>query len=430
MLLALASLLGLGLGDPTASAQTTPFVCDGEAYIVQGGSGQLFRVDQSTDPFSFTTVGGTAGFEVNALGFRRTDGLLYGWRQQNPSALYTLDANATLTNLGLPAPLPNGANLNGGDISPDGSTWYIGMDGDGTLYQVALPALTVTTVTITGDNGDVLDIAAHPTNGLLYGADNTDGGQLAVIDPVTGVRTDFDVPGLPTGNAFGGAWFDAAGQFFAYRNNGVIYEIDISGPTIVSVQTGGPSSTLNDGAACIADQIGAAKQMIPSAPTLPATIDINYAFENFNPLETISDLSAIEDLTAVFGTLGVDWTFTSISSVPASFANPVFDGSADTELINQAPSQSLTAGASATATVQIQLLTDNAANSNGELINQITVTGENPAGVRFGDVSTDATDPDPNGDGIPAEREPAVLSFAPIAVAKQQTGITPNGSFF
>lgn len=75
-------------------------------------------------------------------------------------------------------------------------------------------------------------------------------GQLASLNPATGVRTDVNVAGLPSGSAYGGAWFDAAGTLFLYQNSGVIYEIDLSGPTVVNTQTG-PGATRNDGAACI-----------------------------------------------------------------------------------------------------------------------------------------------------------------------------------
>jgi hypothetical protein len=86
---------------------------------------------------------------------------------------------------------------------------------------------------------------------LLYGGDSSD-GQLAILDPATGVRTDFNVAGLPASVAFGGSWFNAAGELFIYRNNGEIYEIDLAGPTVVGTQSG-PSSGFNDGAACVPD---------------------------------------------------------------------------------------------------------------------------------------------------------------------------------
>ncbi|MEE8525837.1 MAG: hypothetical protein V3T72_18025, partial [Thermoanaerobaculia bacterium] len=88
-----------------------------------------------------------------------------------------------------------------------------------------------------------------------------------ILDPVTGVRTDVAVEGcmpfgpdcaatgLPSGTAYGGAWFDSTGRLFLYRNSGAIYEIDLDGggpgvPRVVRTQTG-PSSSRNDGAACI-----------------------------------------------------------------------------------------------------------------------------------------------------------------------------------
>ena len=51
-------------------------------------------------------------------------------------------------------------------------------------------------------------------------------------------------------DAFGGAWFDASGHLFLYQNSGAIFEIDVETLQIVDMQSG-PSSSRNDGAACI-----------------------------------------------------------------------------------------------------------------------------------------------------------------------------------
>ena len=88
-----------------------------------------------------------------------------------------------------------------------------------------------------------------PIDGKLYGGDGAQ-GQLAVVEPATGDRVDFNVPGLPAGSPFGGAWFDAAGRLFLYQNSGAIYEIDVVTHQIVDIQTG-PGSSRNDGAACV-----------------------------------------------------------------------------------------------------------------------------------------------------------------------------------
>lgn len=170
-------------------------------------------------------------------------------------------------------------------------------------------------------------------------------------------------------------------------------------------------------AACVFPRIGAAKQMTPQDSSLPATLQIIYTFENFGG-DTILDLSTLDDLSAVFGTLGVDWTFSSISSVPASLANPAFDGDSVTQLINQAPSQSLAPAAIASVTVEIELLTLSAA-VGGEFCNSIDVTGRDSLGATYTDASAAGLDPDANGDATPDEAAPSCFLQTAVPVTLQ-----------
>ena len=52
---------------------------------------QLSQIDQTTDPFTIVPVGGANSFQLNNLGFRRSDGLLYGYRLSAPRELVTID---------------------------------------------------------------------------------------------------------------------------------------------------------------------------------------------------------------------------------------------------------------------------------------------------------------------------------------------------
>ncbi len=163
--------------------------------------------------------------------------------------------------------------------------------------------------------------------------------------------------------------------------------------------------------------IGAAKQMT-AVGTNPYTVTLDYVFENFGDV-VLSDLSAPDDLVAVFGATPANWTFTSIATTggPGTFAaNAAYDGSATTELIN--PGSSLGPGEVGQIQVTISVTTP------GTYVNQVTVTGDSPQGTTVMDLSTDGTDPDPNGDGVPDEEEPSVVAFETpvIGAAKQMTG--------
>ncbi|MEE8523279.1 MAG: hypothetical protein V3T72_05050 [Thermoanaerobaculia bacterium] len=413
------------------SAQTS-ILCNGEAFIVHEVDAEISRIDRSVDPFVFVPVVGPTGVEINNLGFRQPDGLLYAIELTagGNNGIITIDGAGSITSLGSGTPaLPADQRFDAGDISPDGSTFYVNRAGAGLLYRVTLPALTTTNVAIVGSTGLVFDWAYDPASGRLFGGDSTS-GELAKLNRTTGFRIDSAVGGcmpigpsctavaLPSGTAFGGAWFNAAGRLFLYQSAGTLFEIDLSGPTIVSTQSG-PGSTRNDGTTCVQNVIGAAKQMTSDNPTgLSATYTINYLFENLSGSETLSNLSAIDDLTASFGTHGTDWTFTSISSAPVAFANPGFNGHSATELINQAPTQSLTGGSSATVTAVIELLTlQGDADMNDEFCNQVLFQGEDATGTLFGDLSTDDNSTsDPNADGNPDEHETTCVMQTPVSL--------------
>jgi len=305
---------------------------------------------------------------------------------------------------------------------------------------------------ISGGAGAVNDWAFNPGDGNLYGGDQG-GGQVAELDlgSIAGgtiTRTDFDPAGcapigpdcdsasLPSGIAYGGAWFNAAGLLHLYQNgvsgnaddfDGKLFVIDLGLNQIVRTQDGRDSEGRNDGAACIPDPpYGVAKQMT-AVPTdaLPSTVTIQYVFENLgdpmqSPATDLINLSAIDDLSAVFGVHGVDWTFTSISSMPAAFANPGFDGHTDTELV--APNQNLLAGDTKTMTVVIEVLTLDFTNPPpSTFCNQVVALAENGLGIVIGDLSTAGGNPDPNGDGFPDERELTCIDITPppcIAIVK------------
>ncbi len=61
---------------------------------------------------------------------------------------------------------------------------------------------------------------------------------------------EFNVSGLPSGTSYVGAWINSAGHLVLHRNDGKVYEIDISGPTILSTTTE-RNFTRNDAAVCV-----------------------------------------------------------------------------------------------------------------------------------------------------------------------------------
>jgi hypothetical protein len=252
--------------------------------VVQDVAAQLNDVDLNGTA-TLSPIGGPAAIEYNNMGYRPTDAYLYAVQLNGTgltggnNGIVRVDpiTGAVAANLGVPLglgggadPLPTGAGsrFDAGDVTPDGATMFISFGYQlntnpgavpqaGKLYVLDLPLFlgnplsdALDLVTITGDAGAVHDWAYNPLDGSLYGGDSTH-GQLAKLNPVTGVRTDVAVAGLPSGVAFGASWWDAsAGHLFAYRNDGSssrIYEIDVLTNTLVD-DWSAPGSTRNDGA--------------------------------------------------------------------------------------------------------------------------------------------------------------------------------------
>ncbi len=279
--IALASVLALSLGlvfaGPVAADDPVPFTCTGQPFIVFDAAAQLNQIDLKpgeSPGFIFNNISNPiSGKKINNLGYRSTDGLLYGWERNladNAGQIVQIDSTGlvigTLGNPGLPANQPVSSpttfNYNAGDVSVDGSKMYLSYsktNGHGdTLYVVDLPLLTLSTVSITGGSGGVADWAAHPTDGLLYGGDHTN-WELAILDPATGVRTDVDISLPDEGTlGYGAAWFDATGRLYLYHNSGKIYAVDNldTTPTLVGdpypLVNSALNTSNNDGANCAA----------------------------------------------------------------------------------------------------------------------------------------------------------------------------------
>jgi hypothetical protein len=293
-----------------------PFVCTDTAYLVQADGQQsrtdincvdtscpttLSYIDQTAVNFNIVDIANTGVDEINAIGYNTLDNFLYGVQVQldpvfgtfpwTNQGIVRIAADGTVTNLGNPTSMTEtwpSQSFNAGDVMPGTNTLYVhlngGAGGDNSarrLYIVDLATMTFTSKEYSGETSNpeqvVLDWAAHPTNGLLYGADRQ--GQIAVLDPndASGfaVRTDGPNPGLASfpntgSDGYGAAWFNSAGELFVYQNSGTIYKIDLgdcnpftqtdsSGaactftPAVVGLPQSGDPTTRNDGAACAAE---------------------------------------------------------------------------------------------------------------------------------------------------------------------------------
>jgi hypothetical protein len=380
-------------GAAWAQTEPVPFECTGEAYTVRYSPAELFSIDQSASPFTFIPIdlngpavgnegvyavidlgAGDIPIELNNLGFRSTDGLLYamalrplgGASEVNGNyGIVQIDSNGdifgplAIQGDAIPGIGDNNYRFAAGDVSPNGNTMVINSllnaeNSTGTTGYIYIVDLTTTPVTVTekqkvfGDNVpanlNVADWAVNPIDQKLYGASKDD-GHIYKLDPdfsathvqITRVTTS---PLLPTGggsiSAFGGAWFNSLGRAFFYRNVGEIYPVDDVGgtPVLVSaeVQTAGPSSIFNDAAACAAPDASAIRLVkTVDPPLVPADGggDVTYSYEITNlsaqsiTLTSLNDdkLGDLSDL--VSGTVLLAGASTTVSSNPVLITEPI-----------------------------------------------------------------------------------------------------------
>jgi uncharacterized repeat protein (TIGR01451 family) len=473
----------------TALAQV-PFdpADDGTAYTVRSPNSpddspaQLYSIDQSTSPFTFTAIGGTAMLDVtpndgldnpipiqlNNLGFRSTDRLLYALALNTMPitagdvagnyGLVKIDATGAIFPVAIPAPSPipglgsTTYRLPAGDITPDGTTMYINAqitsnatDANRRLYIVDLTASPVTATfidkSITGSDAlvNVADWAVGP-DGNLYGVDATTSGAALIyqLNPTTGVMTIVPgsgnagsivgprggtLKGLPGGStdpnfAYGGAWFNSDGRFFAYRNNGAIYEIDLDldgsggmngAPLLISSQTGGPSSNYNDAAASLGDGGGAPlltieKTVTTATGTPPGveelainsgdTVKYLYVVKNTSDVGTLFNVTLVDD-NGTPGNPGDDFTITLTSGL--------------TEVDGDGNADDLAAGATATGEALVTI-------SGSETVNNTaTATGDDAGGLTRTDTDT-AT--------VTIQAPP--VAIADLSLTKSVDNTTPN----
>lgn len=281
-------------------------------------------------------------------------------------------------------PLFLGAAVDGEpDGQPSAAATGDGADEDGVVFTSLLLAGQLATIDITASASGLLNAwVDFDGDGDWAGANEQVFTDVALVAGVNNLN--FAVPaGATQGTTYARLRFNSAGGL-SYTGLAADGEVEDYQVTLDSAV------------------IGAAKQFTGTCD-LPAPLSIDYTFENLGT-QDLSKLTSVEDLTAVLGSHGVDWTFTSISSVPAVLANPSFNGDTITELLNQAPTQGLSSGSVGTITVTVQLLT------SGTYTNQVSISGMTAGGVTASDQSTDGLDPDPNGDNTPDENAASVFA--------------------
>lgn len=263
-----------GMSDPvpgndsatdTDTAAGSPFVCTvSTIFVGQGSPTQMnAAVYGAGGTATFNPIGPASDWIYNAVAYRDADRFLYAISQDrspaNPAGhLLRIDPTTGLAvDLGvITGPLATtGANIGAFDASDN---YWIALSSGTAIYRLDLTTRVATPLNLVPSLAiNVSDFTY--ADGFLWGVTNS-AQTLVRVDPATGARAQFPLTIAPSGT-YGAIWTFGNGNLGISNNvSGVIYQIAVTNPagtptlTLVS-SSPGPSSSNNDGAACVAPPV-------------------------------------------------------------------------------------------------------------------------------------------------------------------------------
>ncbi len=281
-----------------------PFSRTGQVFLVTQNPNELveFMVSPGSNTLNFNTLAPTPLTGLDAIGFCKTDNLLYGISTFN-NHLTQVDASGFVQDLG-PLPLDNSLTYLAGDVSPEGQFLYsIGSVPGAADVHIAItnlqaPNFNTSFVQLNG-SWQLVDIAFDPFTAVLFGYDRMS-RQIVTINPNSGVVTPLSVIDLE--NEIEGLFFDAFGDFHAYGRS--VFGI-VDALFIINKVTGdekrlatGPVFQVLDAASCPFSL--EVKNAVEPAATLPCTdLTVTYTLANGSG-ETMPNVSFEHQLPAGF----------------------------------------------------------------------------------------------------------------------------------
>ncbi|MEO1258022.1 MAG: gliding motility-associated C-terminal domain-containing protein [Bacteroidota bacterium] len=202
------------------------FDCLGQMFVVteNGESIISLSINPGNNAINQSVVTPVLPNPLSCLGFRRTDGFLYGIGSDN-QRLYRIGATGTQEEIGVPALSP-GLNYLAGEISPDGRYFVlVGSDAaDVEIVKIDLDNnFNVQAIPISSSNLTT-DISFDPHSGQLFGFDSSQ-RRAVRINADNGSYTGLQTIGA--GNEIEAVFFNAFGDLKAFGNtlNGVVSAI-------------------------------------------------------------------------------------------------------------------------------------------------------------------------------------------------------------
>lgn len=272
-----------------SSFAQTPFQRTGQVFQILADNNELqeFSVLPSANNTSGITLGPLPPGGFDAMGYRRTDNLLYGIGSAN-NHVYKVGQNADFQDLGA-AGLFNTLFYLAGDVSADGRYLYsIGSNAAGTDVHLAKTdlesaALTTQFFTIAG-SWHLSDIAYDPNSDILYGFDQLQ-LRMVTINPNSGAITPLQ--NISPGNSIQGLYFDAFGDLYGIGStlSGIVggyFRVDKSTGADTRLATGGLLVISDAASGPVSVEL---KSELNPGATLPCS-DVLYKYTLVNSSET------------------------------------------------------------------------------------------------------------------------------------------------
>ena len=340
--------------------------CTNTMYLSQGTFSPstevgFYRINNSTNPFTYPLMKQHAGLIINAIGINPVDGNMYGMRYSNAN-LVRIDTNGNFINLGTIPGLPI-LDYNTGEIDVAGN-YYVKATGlNNKFYKINLSTNAVTSLTLSATL-ELSDWAFNNTDGQLYSVNLPD-GRLYKINPSTGNATPIGAAySMP--DAFGAMFGASNGEIYGAINSGGFYQFNtVTGArTLISAS---PAADQNDGAHCV---------------TQPITFNVNLYVSKTDSKTTYTSGSTttytiVAGNTGPFGVVNANVTDPVPAGIPSANVTytAVASAGSSTQVVGTQTGAindfvSLPVGGTVTYTVTVNIPTTFTA----DLVNTVTIT--------------------------------------------------------
>lgn len=284
--------------------------------------------------------------------------------------------------------------------------------GPRTLFASAASLIVVPPAEITLDKRIVSGnpyAAVGDVIGYDYVVRNAGGVSLPGPVQVVDDRTTVTCPDLATVGD-GDALFDVGEEITCTATYTVVQDdLEVGNVVNIAIAYAGPAESDPDNATAVfvgaPPRIGVSKRARSVSGHPPFTVIFDMEVANYGPV-SLSDVQVTENLRETFP-LPVAFSVVSVTTDGSAVPNPAFDGVTDIGLLLPAQS-TLAVGGSFSIRLQLQVEPQG---QTGPFLNQVVASGTTATNVTVTDISTNGVNPDPNGDGVPDELTPTLVSF-------------------